>query len=86
MFGLTATLLPMVRDRAANIPRMQAFAPPVTVAFGADDPYLNPAVARGLASVFPGSRLELIEHAGHYVQLDRSDAVIEAIRGAASSR
>jgi pimeloyl-ACP methyl ester carboxylesterase len=86
IFSLTATLLTTSRDRVANIPRMQAFAPPVTVAFGADDPYLNPAVARGLASVFPGSRLELVERAGHYVQLDRSDAVIEAIRGAASSR
>jgi pimeloyl-ACP methyl ester carboxylesterase len=86
LFGLTAALLTTSRDRVANIPRMQAFAPPVTVAFGADDPYLNPAVARGLASVFPGSRLELVEHAGHYVQLDRPDAVIEAIRAAASSK
>jgi pimeloyl-ACP methyl ester carboxylesterase len=86
IFGLTATLLTTARDRAANIPRMQAFAPPVSVAFGADDPYLNPAVARALASVFPGSRLELVEHAGHYVQLDRPDAVIDAIRAAASSR
>jgi haloalkane dehalogenase len=86
VFSLTATLLTTARDRAANIPRMRAFAPPVTVAFGADDPYLNPAEARALASVFPGSRLELVEHAGHYVQLDRPDAVIEAIRAAASSR
>jgi pimeloyl-ACP methyl ester carboxylesterase len=65
---------------------MQAFTPPVTVAFGADDPYLNPAVARGLASVFPRSRLELVERAGHYVQLDRPDAVIEAIRQATATR
>jgi pimeloyl-ACP methyl ester carboxylesterase len=86
VFALTATVVTTSRDRVANIPRMRAFTPPVTVAFGGDDPYLNPAVARGLAAVFPGSRIEIVEHAGHYVQLDRPDAVIEAIRASASSK
>jgi pimeloyl-ACP methyl ester carboxylesterase len=64
---------------------MQAFPRPVTVAFGADDPYLNPQVAQGLAASFPGARLELLRDAGHYVQLDQPDRVAEIIRAAASA-
>jgi pimeloyl-ACP methyl ester carboxylesterase len=83
LVGLTATLLVTARDRAANVPRMQAYPRPVLVAFGADDPFLNPTVARGFAAVFPGSRLELIRDAGHYVQLDQPGRVAELIRAAA---
>jgi haloalkane dehalogenase len=84
MFGLTATLLQTAAARTANVARMQAYPRPVTVAFGADDPALNPQVARGLAASFHGARLELLRDAGHYVQLDQPDRVAEIIRAAAS--
>ncbi len=82
LFGLTETLLENTAARLANVPRMQAFSRPVTVAFGADDPYLNPTVARAFAATFPGSRLELIQRAGHYVQLDQPGRVVELVRAA----
>lgn len=85
LFGLTASLLVTARDRLAAVPRMQAYPRPVLIAFGADDPYLNPTVARGFADAFPASQLALIPDAGHYVQLDqpaRVAALIEAaVRG-----
>jgi haloalkane dehalogenase len=86
LFGTTASLLENVRARLANVPRMQAFPRPVLVAFGADDLTLNPTVARAFAAVFPGSRLELLRDAGHYVQLDQPDRVTALIRAAATGR
>ena len=84
LFGLTETLLENVIARAANVPRMQVFPRPVTVAFGEEDPYLNPTVARAFDAIFPDSRLQLVRGAGHYVQLDKPsqsrvyDAINEA--------
>ena len=57
----------------------------MAVAFGAADPFLNEAVARAFAEVFPRSTLELVPSAGHYVQLDRPDPIVEAIRAAAGA-
>jgi haloalkane dehalogenase len=82
LFGLTATLRETIIARAAKVPEMRGFQKPVLVAFGFDDPYLNPAVADAFATVFPNSRLELIEHAGHYVQLDQPERVVELILAA----
>lgn len=82
LFGLTATLRETIIARAAKVPEMQAFQKPVLVAFGFDDPYLNPIVAEAFATVFPNSQLKLIEHAGHYVQLDQPERVTELILAA----
>lgn len=79
IFALTATLGPTVMARASNVPRMQAFPRPVTIAFGAEDPYLNVATAEGFAQAFPNAELSLIEGGGHYVQLDRPQRVAAAI-------
>jgi haloalkane dehalogenase len=83
LFGLTETLVETVVQRRTNVPRMQSFPKPVSIAFGADDPYLNPIVAQAFHDVFPGSRLELIEAAGHYVQLDQPERIVQVIRAAA---
>ncbi len=71
----TAVLWSEIDKRAQNVPRMQAFKKPVTIIFGADDPYLNPGVARQFQRLFVRSSLHLIDNAGHYVQLDRADEV-----------
>ncbi len=84
LFGLTETLLATVIARADDLPRMQSFPKPVSVIFGAGDPYLNSASAHGFAAAFPGSRLEVIEGADHYVQLDQPERVAELIGEAAS--
>ena len=43
---------------------------PVDIVFGVDDPYLNPAVAQHFADNIPGATLQLLENAGHFVQVD----------------
>ena len=47
--------------------------------FGARDRYLNPQVARNFAALFPNSRLHLLDHAGHYVQVDQPQRVAALI-------
>lgn len=84
LVGLTEDLRSVVLARSQNVPRMQAFAKPVLVAFGADDPFLNQAVARAFATTFLNAKLELVAGAGHYVQLDQPDAVIDAIVASAA--
>jgi pimeloyl-ACP methyl ester carboxylesterase len=84
LVGLTGTLQDVVVARTAKLDRMRAFAKPVTVAFGEDDPFLNVKVAQDFADVFAGSKLVLIPSANHYVQLDRPDAVVDVIRNAAA--
>lgn len=86
LIGLTEKLLENIVARAANVPRMQAYTRPVSIAFGADDPFLDPTLAQAFHAAFPGSRLELIEEAGHYVQLDQPRRVAEIIRAAARGR
>jgi haloalkane dehalogenase len=77
----TSVLWPEIAERDKNVPRMQAFMKPVWVIFGADDPYLNQGVATEFARVFPNSSLNLLEQAGHYVQLDRGDEVGRILLG-----
>ncbi len=69
-FGLNAVLRQEIASRAANVPRMKRFAPPVLVLFGAQDRDLNSGVAREFHDIFPNSTLHLLEEACHYVQLD----------------
>ena len=52
---------------------------PGTVAFGADDPYLNPELAQHPAAQFANAELRLIEHAGHCPQWDQPQAVAQTI-------
>jgi pimeloyl-ACP methyl ester carboxylesterase len=80
--ALAAELIPEITARAAAVPRMAEFPRPVTVAFGADDPYLNLAVAADFAARFPTSRRVDIAGGNHYVQVDRPGEVAEAILSA----
>ncbi|GAA4874861.1 TIGR03086 family metal-binding protein [Actinomycetospora straminea] len=64
------------RRRARDLARLGV---PVRVVFGADDPYLNPRVARALAGWFADAELTLVPHAGHYVQVDAPAAVAERV-------
>jgi haloalkane dehalogenase len=84
LIGLTAQVRDGSIARMKNVPRMQAFAKPVIVAFGSEDRMLNTTVAETFASIFPESTLEPVERAAHYVQLDRADRVIEIVHDAAA--
>jgi pimeloyl-ACP methyl ester carboxylesterase len=78
-FDLAGRLYDEITARAPAIPRMQAFQRPVSVAFGADDPYLGLAMAADFAAQFPHARRVDLPAANHYVQLDRPADVARVI-------
>ena len=78
-FGLNGVLSNEVRKRAARLTDMRKFQPPVTIIFGAEDPYLNAGVAREFDAIFPNSQLHLVENGCHYVQLDQPTTVAQLI-------
>ncbi|MDD9941924.1 MAG: hypothetical protein OXU20_12840 [Myxococcales bacterium] len=82
--ALTATLLETVLAAIQQLPRVQAFPRPVSIVFGAEDRTLNTSAANSFHEHFPDSTLQLIMGgAGHNVQLDAHERVIEAILKAA---
>jgi pimeloyl-ACP methyl ester carboxylesterase len=54
---------------------------PVLVAWGIEDTWIPVDRAHRLASLIPGARLELIEDAGHLIQLDQPHELEEVLRG-----
>jgi pimeloyl-ACP methyl ester carboxylesterase len=54
---------------------------PVLVAWGTEDTWIPVDRAHRLADLIPGARLELIEDAGHLIQLDRPDELEKVLRG-----
>lgn len=76
---LNEDLLPTVLSRRRRVAQLHQFEPPVRILFGALDRYLNPKVALQFAALFPHSELQLIDHAGHYVQVDQPKRVADLI-------
>lgn len=58
----------------AQVHRMRD-PPPTMIVFGTGDPILPPVVARMAAKDIPGSRLELIDGAGHFVHSEAPNVV-----------
>ena len=65
--------------RPALAGRLASIAAPTRVVFGAEDTALPRACAEALAAALPDAALQVVAGAGHSVQLERSDAVIELI-------
>jgi haloalkane dehalogenase len=80
-FSSTSVLWAEVGARAKETKRIEQFKKPAHVIFGADDPFLNTGVAQSFKALFPNSTLDIVEKAGHYVQLDRGDHVARIILG-----
>jgi haloalkane dehalogenase len=78
-FALNNVLISEVRQRSENIGRLKRFPKPVRIVFGADDPYLNPGVAKEFHSLFTNSDMYLVEGAAHYVQIDQPERVTNLI-------
>jgi pimeloyl-ACP methyl ester carboxylesterase len=53
---------------------------PVRILWGSEDAWIAPEVAHRLAGLIPGATLQLIEGAGHLVQLDAPVALANEIR------
>lgn len=65
-------------------PRLRHLTIPVAIVQGEADGTMNPADARRAMAIFPHARLMLLPNVGHVVQIERPDAVIEAVRGVLS--
>jgi len=53
---------------------------PVQVVWGTEDTWIPVDRAHRLAEQVPGARLDLVEDAGHLVQLDAPDRLTEILR------
>jgi pimeloyl-ACP methyl ester carboxylesterase len=67
------------QDRVISGGRLAALDLPVTVLFGALDPFLNPGVAAHLAALFSHAELRLVDGASHWPQWDKPDVVARLI-------
>jgi pimeloyl-ACP methyl ester carboxylesterase len=54
---------------------------PTLVLWGASDRIVTPNYGRGYSSLIPGSRLELIEQAGHHPEIEQPDSFVERVAG-----
>lgn len=54
-------------DTLALAPRLKDIVAPTAIAWGSEDPFLPPAVARRLHEAIPGSTLELVPDVRHFV-------------------
>jgi pimeloyl-ACP methyl ester carboxylesterase len=67
------------QDRVISDGRLAALDLPVTVVFGALDPFLNPGVAAHLTALFSHADLRLVGGASHWPQWDKPDVVAQLI-------
>lgn len=60
--------------------RLYRITPPTLLVWGSEDRFVPPAYAAEFAKGLPSAKTSMIEGAGHFVQLDRLDEVVVAIR------
>jgi len=77
--GLTSDLHATVQATTRRMADLKAFARPVRIIFGAEDPYLNPGVARSLHEALPTSDLWLLPKKGHWPQLGGASEVAQLL-------
>ena len=63
--GLTSDLHATLQANTRRMPDLKAFARPVRIIFGTEDPYLNTGVARSLHEALPTSDFSLLPMKGH---------------------
>jgi haloalkane dehalogenase len=78
----TAALFPALVGQDATIEagRLAALEVPVSLIYGARDPYLSPALARHLATLFSHADLHLIDAASHWPQADQPETVARLLK------
>jgi haloalkane dehalogenase len=77
--GLTSDLHATLQANTRRMAELKAFDRPVRIIFGAEDPYLNPGVARSLHEALPTSDLSLLPKKGHWPQLDGAPEVVQLL-------
>lgn len=66
-------------DTAALTPRLRDIVAPTAIVWGERDPFLPVTLAQRLQSAIPGSTVEIIPEAGHFVPLEKAHAIAAAI-------
>ena len=77
--------LRMMRDRPDSRPTLATLALPTLIVVGRDDAPTPVSAAEGMAAQIPGSRLAVIEGAGHLSNLEKPEAFNEAVRSFVAS-
>jgi len=77
--GLTSDLHATLQANTRRTSDLKAFARPVRIIFGAEDPYLNTGVVRSLHEALPTSDLSLLQKKGHWPQLDGAPEVAQLL-------
>jgi pimeloyl-ACP methyl ester carboxylesterase len=67
------------RETAALAPRLGEITCPTAVVWGAQDPFLPPALGRRLADAIPGATLEVLPGMRHFVPEDAPRQVADAL-------
>jgi 2-hydroxymuconate-semialdehyde hydrolase len=67
------------RDLVGRSKHIEEIETPTLILWGANDAYLEPRWAEVLQRKFRNSTVEIIDPGGHFLPLDRPDAVVEAI-------
>jgi pimeloyl-ACP methyl ester carboxylesterase len=80
----TGALFPALADQDAAIAagRLADLEVPVSLVYGARDTYLNPSLARHLATLFRHADLHLIDDASHWPQADQPETVAQLLTDA----
>jgi haloalkane dehalogenase len=79
-FSLNRDLLPTMIRMTRKVIKHKTFDLPVQIIFGEKDQYLNSKGAHKFNELFPGSELNLLPNAGHFVQIDEPMEVARLIR------
>jgi pimeloyl-ACP methyl ester carboxylesterase len=61
--------------------RLHRIKIPTLVLWGAEDRVVSPEYGRRFAAAIPNARFEMIDGAGHYPQVERTDRFIAAVEG-----
>ena len=67
------------RDLVSRSKHLEELETPTLILWGANDAFLEPRWAEVLQRKFRSSTVEIIDPGGHFLPLDRPDAVIEAV-------
>ena len=80
----TGALFPALADQDARIAsgRLAALNVPVSLIYGTADEYLNPGLARHLASMFGQAQLHPVDGASHWPQADQPQTVAQILKDA----
>lgn len=74
------------RQRTDYTARLTSFRRPALIVHGDRDPGVPVARARAAAALIPDAQLKIVAGAGHWVQRDRPDVVLEAMAGFLAGR